>query len=307
MILFQILNALEISWLTHQFVHYDFHLGNVMIKDLTDTPLYNKDFLYKRYNDDIYWYLLPKERIRNHMVKIIDLGRSSLNAPNKKGEPKEFGGEHHHPRRIGPADGGDSQGISKKNMPNPYYDTRVLIAKLLMGGKVWWDNVEKNSTLDEIESFYAMADAALDISRIKRKYGYYSDQFNSRTLVSNTYILEKLDNKTEYLRSNDYFGLMPHEMLDTDFFDPLRKDVILDLEDPIVVSYPPHREELDSNSSPKTYAFQSNANTTSTYRCHACESRNPSYKTVVDNKTLYFCGPVCHSFHYQFDGKTVYR
>jgi hypothetical protein len=102
-LLFQLFSALELAWLTHRFVHGDPHTSNLMLKHCTEgSVLHNRAWLYRRYNDPDYWYVLPPEAHQNRLLKLIDFDHSSLNAPLSKRADRPLGGARHvHPVRQG--------------------------------------------------------------------------------------------------------------------------------------------------------------------------------------------------------------
>ena len=75
--LFSVAHALEVAWHTNEFIHYDLHDGNVMLKK---APLGGKDYLYTRPDIDA-TYLLPSSGTHDMIVKILDFGRCRMKIP----------------------------------------------------------------------------------------------------------------------------------------------------------------------------------------------------------------------------------
>jgi hypothetical protein len=133
-ILFQVLSALEVAWLTHRFVHGDLHLGNVMMKVCgEDSPLHNRAWLYRRYNDPDYWYVLPPEAHGNQLVKLIDFDRSSLNIPLDRDHDRPLGGiRHNHPQQV-----------AHNKYNTTLQDTDLFLRKLATNEHMQWRVCEK--------------------------------------------------------------------------------------------------------------------------------------------------------------------
>lgn len=91
--LFCVAQALEAGWYSHQYLHYDLHCNNVMLKNVANSAeCYNKDYMYTRPLSDIV-YRLPKKGLHNCLVKIIDFGRNRMNIPSVPRDKRDL---HEH-------------------------------------------------------------------------------------------------------------------------------------------------------------------------------------------------------------------
>lgn len=142
-ILFQILHALETAWLTNEFTHNDLHMGNIMLRDVSHigSPLRDMSLVYNRF-DRRYWYVLPKAHLHNHIVKLIDFGRSRLYAPLTNDHISA--NHHNHPKRhmvIMP-----DLGIMR-DVANRQLDLRILFVSILALPRSYWTKIgQKQAT-----------------------------------------------------------------------------------------------------------------------------------------------------------------
>jgi serine/threonine protein kinase len=104
MVTFQVLISLEIAHYTHNFVHGDLSLSNVMMKnvDSLDSLFKGKDLVYKRLGSDEMWYTIPNKSTKGHIAKIIDFGRSSMLVPSDRHHISHADGvdKHVHRNRL---------------------------------------------------------------------------------------------------------------------------------------------------------------------------------------------------------------
>jgi serine/threonine protein kinase len=310
-ILFQILNALEIAWLTHRFIHNDLHLGNIMFKDLTETPLVSRNLLYRRFNDDTHWYRLPYDLVKNRLVKLIDFGRSRIEAPSRPEDIEKSSGEHNHSRLI--TSNFPSIGIYRDLPANPYVDVRRLFYLLVSIGPKWWSSVEKTGDTREL---YRLIEQVLDMERLTT----LTDQTERLTISHLFYrpsLMAWMFEGTNYILSPEKFGLLPSEILNSSFFYSLRHEAgnreqpILDQEN-AVVSFPSSIRELNplievthpGQRGDERY-FLGKRNTSFVVYCGVCHDKVATHKTIQNDSVLYFCGGVCYDFYYQFGCKTT--
>lgn len=82
--LFALLFTLEVAWKAMGFLHYDFHVGNSMMRALSqepDSPYLNRTWEYKRAQFAQPYYLTPRDH-GNLFAEIIDFGRSRIFVPH---------------------------------------------------------------------------------------------------------------------------------------------------------------------------------------------------------------------------------
>jgi hypothetical protein len=270
-ILFQIFNALEIAWLTHRLVHNDLHTGNIMLCVLDDTPLRDKNLLYRRYADNKHWYQLDAHHVKNRLIKIIDMGRACIQAPSLMDQDNK----HDHSRRIGPCNF-PQLGISPHFPVNPYNDTRTIFTSLLR--HPFWNQLRR----EELIELEAVMNTALSVERL--------NVFSVFDLIGHDDLLNDMNQATNYTRRLDQFGLLASEILDSSFFASLKhKSSLMTDVDKLnaVVSFPVSINELAPTK----------------LSCHVCKDKVATHKTV----DKYFCGNICYEFYYLFKSKTVYR
>jgi len=245
-ILFQILHALEIAWVTFRFLHHDLHPNNVMMKRVASgrSPLADRNFLYKRYNEPDSWYVLPRDALNNHYVKLMDFGRSRIEAPLSSDHVSEYSGKHVHTRLIGPYDFPDA-GFSPTTAPTRTYDTRFLFGFLLMRGPSFWNKLERSAGTGQMDAIYDLIERAIDIAtieqqlrRIELRYAtgdaYQArlvyDRLMTRRLTARQLRLAppiltwlfRLDPSGSYFYTKREFGLTPTQALNSPFFAALR-------------------------------------------------------------------------------------
>lgn len=86
-ILWQVLHALETAWCTHNFLHLDLHVGNVMLQESTsDSDGANKPWAFTRATYETGKWVIPTEDHHNGLVKLIDFGRSRMIVPESENE-----------------------------------------------------------------------------------------------------------------------------------------------------------------------------------------------------------------------------
>ncbi len=230
-ILFQLFSALEVAWLTHRFVHGDLHADNVMLKRCGDvSPLYQKNFLYRRYNDPDVWYVLERHLLDNRIVKLIDFGRARINAPLSP-QDRPLGGERHvHPRRIGPLDEGDETYGAARGV-HARFDVRVFFARFFLSrdfDALWahWARVdpEGSAALNEL------IDAAIDCRRLLAGVGRGPHPTSTDDLVTQAREdswIQMMDPRAinKWAADAGEWGLTASEVLNARFFAPLRRPV----------------------------------------------------------------------------------
>ena len=151
-VLWGIAQPLEAAWATNEYLHYDLHHNNIMIKEVVDdSPFHNKNYLYTRpYSNET--YLLPSKGLHNTIVKLIDFGRNRMQVPmgNNDDDKDLFQhidkeGKHQHSNLIvydHPNDGIGFEG-------NRSWDIRRFMWDLLSQFPVdYWEALKKSSSKD---------------------------------------------------------------------------------------------------------------------------------------------------------------
>jgi hypothetical protein len=212
-------------------------------------------------------------------VKIIDLGRSRIDAPTSQFDGHVEGVEHDHSQLIGPYEF-EEQGYGRRLRANPYYDVRLFFAFLMYLPERFWAKLEATAvSRQEVDQLYALMDSALDMDRLYNLYNrdqmvndpnnLASDDYGrlARNLPQNKVTSRQLRKSAQlpywmlqtqnYVRSTESFGLTPSGVLDHAFFAPLRvqflpdnaddRQLALDKidQDSIVVSFPTNFQELN--------------------------------------------------------------
>lgn len=252
-VLFQVLHALETAWATNRFIHYDLHMGNVRLKkNRAHTRFHEKHFLYRRVYDAGNAYLLERGWLGQHMVKLIDFGRSRMMVA----QAEDYA--HSSPfdliDHIRPGDGHHqhSRLLSVRQfefMGNPYenrsIDVRALLWSLLVSmSPDYWRRVFPEEAHVERQHFIALCDRAIDFIELNRLLLQQSQPWrdsvqqllgyplDSRRLIEREAELIRYEHR-HYSETVSFLGLMhvwtaydnatsASVCLDEPFFDHLR-------------------------------------------------------------------------------------
>lgn len=231
--LFQVFQALEIAGEAFEFTHNDLHIDNVRLAiSGADSPFLNRDFLYRRRDSPDVWYVLRRGDTHNHVVKLIDYGRSRMRVPLNEAQHVDSREQHHHTRIISAWDDGD-RGIWK-DTPNLTLDIRTLLHSLTMHLPVtYWKAVFGGVPPDEQNHFADLFDAAVKPNDLKRFVITHAPRetrhLSDEPLLINSYILD-VPYKVKKVVRDDYiytfneerFDLTPSLALDMPFFSALR-------------------------------------------------------------------------------------
>jgi hypothetical protein len=326
-VLFQILHALETAWHTNQFTHNDMHMGNVMLREVAheESPFRDKNFIYKRLGRPL-WYTLDKQDLHNHIVKLIDFGRSRLYVPASEIHTNM---RHMHGNLIGvdyPSIG------SPLKEANRQIDLRSLFLTILMLPDEYW----KRMGIEESNEVFAFVeDDVLDFVAINRiidtapfilEYGavreerrrFAGGQLRASNLHKCRHCFAYLSHPGVFRYANDGKGENVTNVLDSAFFHSLRIlpegdtersfGISKIVEDYIVVSFLTGNEDIRMRR-PNTLASSiATSSKSNTLRCSVCEcdatfvNREKSSGVIVP-----LCGKQCAQFKYFFASKTALR
>lgn len=315
-LVFQVLHALETAWLTNEFVHYDLHTGNIMMKRTTDdqSPLAGRNLLYKRYRHEE-WYQLKQSNLGDHIVKIIDFGFSRLCAPktaaHKQYDLKNGVERHIHDRLIGL----DWEvGEMNRQSGNTYVDVRLFLLDLLTLPVDIWQSMHQ----DERNTFYALTADVLDFARMNtdvekvpvlnyERLTKAGGRLQPANLVDCPQCTTYLMKFHGYARANRGEGMTASEVLDHPFFDSLKRPPLAYNEeergkDDIVVSF------FTTTGEEQMLKYLSSSTTaTATLYCEVCGSVAEHYNMEDNQVVVPLCGALCAEFKYLYDCKTVFR
>jgi len=336
-VLFQVFSALEVAWLTHRFVHYDLHLDNVMVKDLTSSksPLNGRHWLYRRYNDPTHWYILPRELHRGRLIKLIDYGRAHLRVPCGP-DACVYPDRHIHSCYFTPSDDFEHHGYGGTNPLNPYYDVRIFFYHLLSSGDnlalSYYDEDDKTMSpfLDLVKEALGLRHLRDELVTQARDSTDDNDKLEdisrfgdtlSLTVLKRSYVMQRI--LCNEIRTSERFGLTPSQVLDHAFFAPLRRDGLTEpgvtrtrdvnmiTDDHVVVSFVDNRHELEHDPDIDTPPLEDlpfgaketkSATLPDHARCH-CGRAAPFFADTI--LIVSFCSQICYDFHYCFGLSTV--
>ena len=335
-VLFQLFHAIETAWHTNEFVHHDLHGNNVMFKrtDYEDSPFRGRSLLYKRRNVEA-WYVLPKEDLGEHIVKIIDFGFSRIYAPKQPDHLLSSlsvnNPPHLHDRLIGL--NWPENGIVPET-PNRYTDVRLYLLGLYYLPKIFWDtlSVDERETLDalmeEVLDFKAMNESidALpfrsEVSTIRRYNA--GGVLTPQNIASCEPCLKHLTDFGGYARRLDPVpnpnkrGWTATDLLNHAFFDDLKRaprenGTLEDQEkadqEELVVSF------VDEETLTETQMLKVRPGNPFEFRgqqrlaCAVCGStaNNIEDYNLEGEVMVPLCGALCAEFKYIYKGKTVFR
>ena len=319
-VIFQVFHALETAWITNEFIHYDMHTGNVMMKRTTgdESPLAGRNLLYKRYGYDE-WFQLTDANLGGHIVKIIDFGFSRICVPTNPAHlDEEHDYRHLHDKVVG-VEWRAAQ--IHPDWPNRSADVRLFLLSLLRLQPAVWDAIP----LEEREVFYRFVDDVLDFEYINALIDKAPTTWNDPKLERDAYngvltpadVLYAEDCFTfltqfgGYARNYDNKGFNVSEVLGHPFFDSLRRAPLSHSEgergkDDLVVSFfTPTGEERMIRRLSAGVAATTTA-TPDILFCVVCGEEAKHYNTEGD-KIVPICGGMCAEFKYLYGEKTVYR
>lgn len=331
-VLFQILHALETAWHTNQFTHNDMHMGNVMLRDVSheESPFRDKNFIYKRLGRPL-WYTLDKEHLHNHIVKLIDFGRSRLYVPTRE---SHINIRHNHTNLIGVDYSRIGQPLKEANRQ---IDLRSLFLTLLLLPERYWTGLgveEANEVFQFIEDDvldFAEINRLIDVAPYMLQYGAVSEErrrfANGRLRASN---LRKCPKCFAYLShpgifryANDGRGNNVTNVLDSAFFQPLSILPEGDTErsfgiskivkDYIVVSFITDNEDIRMRPPPTKLASSITTTTSTsvanknTLRCGVCHGQATYVNREKTGSIVPLCSKQCAQFKYLFASKTALR
>lgn len=279
-IVFQVLSALELAWLTHRFVHGDLHVGNIMMKQCADeSVLYDRAWLYRRYNDPDYWYVLPIEAHGNQIVKLIDFDQSSLSIPlSRRGDRPLDGVRHSHPGRAAPA---------KKAWWNddrsPLSDPSFFLRSLGSHGEMSWKEWEKE-----------------DASAVRRL----------RLLIENAFSNTRQQSASQLL-NDAFFAPLRHRFTEQ---ETRALDLVKLTARHVVVSFATSFYELNARGPPDVVApieptpgptdggMRFVGDAAGGTLCIVCGMEARAYTAIGES---HLCGRTCYEFHYCFARRTA--
>lgn len=339
--LFQVFDALEVAWLTNEFIHHEPHMHNIMLKKIDATsPLRDKHFLYKREGVDS-WYRVDKNHLRNYYIKIIDFGRSRMYTPSSR--ESNNGGIRVHNQLIEPPDY-SHLGYSSGEHVNRHVDVYTLIFSILLQDEfTFWVPLRRDPNHRE---FFRFCDDILPFTRINEvisKIPLRHKHINEMQTemyhygTHNTLSLSKCKRILGYLLETDVFIYKHFEddktnvslALNHAYFDEYKQNRALNIQDKetsIVVSFPSYHDTIliggDSNNDVQVVDSSSGSGPSSLNssmemdiertRCSICGKDDVRYvlQTADDssNTTTLLCqDKLCYEFMHLFNSKTVFR
>jgi hypothetical protein len=332
MVLFQTFNALEVAYYTNRFHHNDLHYGNVMIQNIIDTSLSNHSFLYKRYKTmeptSAVWYKIPKDEIGNYMVKLIDFGKSSLNAPNTKNhlmsaKNKDDTNIHVHSTKI-----------FLKNS-SPKHDINCFLLNIIVIVDKLRDKLKLST--EELDTFYAFCDDILPLEEVNmivdnnEKMRHELMKHTASDRVTSKNILKAFDdtkmpnvfllvNSLVFRRPNPINDEIFKKTLNHSFFEGYEmkgvtlKDNKVRFENSIVVSFPTSPDEMIMydkipKGQKKKHMFNSNISKDEELSlCSICDvCGQNSYDLYSFQKGEKLCSKICYEFKYFCNERTAFR
>jgi serine/threonine protein kinase len=342
MILWEIFNTLKVAHDTHRFRHNDLHFGNIMLQSVNheNSPLYNKDLYYKVVlpnGEEANWFKVPKEDTENHVIKIIDFGRSTMNVPMKREHVTSSTDgirQHFHPKRISE----DDVAHLRNDINLIAYGVLYEIGKTL---PIDWPN-EANDDFDELHEFlgdilplYTLNETIELDWRLSNARDEITDDdeittYNLVDAYKDARLKGLINQQVIYIQMTpEEHGTRLNEILDHQFFHPYKvvfkkneyakaEEIIKQREDSVVVSFPVSMEEVELltiNPPKNTILFESplmgtdtttKTTTTTNLKCEVCgnHSYNDFYETTNKDR---LCSRVCYEFKYIYNLKTVFR
>lgn len=315
-VLFQIFHALETAWHLNRFVHYDLHMGNLMMKstnNFRDSPFYGRNLLYNR-KDMPHWYALSHAHLGDHIVKIIDFGFSVLNAPK---QPCPSVAEHLHDDVIGlewPVLG------MQLNRPNRFADLRMLLISLFELPLLYWVNIP----LLDRKLFHDFVEDMLDFREINQRIDAIPKASEERRLKAGGFLrasnlsecpicIEALRIFGSYARDYTENGTTVTDALDHEFFMSLKRmpgemDAYSATNEDVVVSFYSGESQGDAMRTSLGVSLSSPSSSSSLH-CEVCmrNDKEVAHYNIEDGVPIPLCSELCAEFRYLYGGKTVFR
>jgi hypothetical protein len=292
-VLFEIFQAMEVTWFTNEHIHHDLKLDNIMMKkmDCCYSQMKDKNFLYRRVNCDKHWYKLDKDVIRNHIAKIIDFGRNRMYIPST---PYSY--EEKQPDILLELYCFDHCGYSIRDVANRHIDVYNLLLSILgLSHEVYWSNFLMDERSDEFFQFcndiipFDVMNNFIDNMGVG--HPLYFDRPDNKKIDARSFISYKSHLKDIFWKTGNFiFKNYPNDqttvttVLDHSFFDEF-KQISLTEDDhlqSVVVSFP-----TNMNDEEKEEDFIH-------VKCWSCGRVQCTSKMCYDFLTIY-------------DGKTVLR
>ena len=328
-VIFEVLHSLETAWHSHEFVHGDLHVGNIQMKrtNYEESPFRNKNLLYKRRNIDD-WYVLPKEALGDHLVKIIDFGFSRIYAPSKEQHvlysQSTTYPPHLHDKFVGiqwPENGMDPV------VPNRYVDVRLFFLTLFVMPPQYFAQMSET----ERNAFYALAEQVLDFDWMNRAIdatGFQSEPSNIRRYSAGGRLtavnlntcrpcidyLMRLEGpvRTTLNWRNNWTAT---DVLNQPFFDALRRPTATQAtelqkqvaqRENVVVSFINDETLRETQMLKREPASPFFFQQSTSLACAMCQGKAKHYN--MDGQVVVpLCGSLCAEFKYLYNGKTVFR
>jgi len=320
-VIFHVLPPLETAWLTNEFIHYDMHTGNVMMKRTTgeDSPLSGRNLLYKRHGHDE-WYQLTDANLGGHIVKIIDFGFSRLYAPREPAHKRLIdinqGVQRHIHDKVVGLEWPDAD-ISR-DKPNRYADVRMFLLSILRLSPSMWSAIP----LEERLAFYAFVEDVIDFRRMNQlidnapvNIRQERDAHSGGGVLAPDNLLYCEDCFTYLTRFGGYArvfegeGYTASQVLDHPFFDSLRRAPQSHNEndrgmDDVVVSF---FTSIGEEQMLKQLSASISGSTSDVLLCEVCGGEAEHYNVEEGGQVVPLCGAMCAEFKYLYGCKTVYR
>jgi hypothetical protein len=333
--LFQIFLSLEVAWLSNRYIHYDLYCRNVFLKNLgPSSALYNKNLLYKRFNNDTEWYRLEASALSNRIVKILDYGLNRMYVPEFGADIITGTGEsvvvRHSHHKLLFVTGVESSGQIKEG--NRSYDVRTILMEILNFVRLAeFKQLKKERDYD---AFCEMLDSVFRFDQLEQQLEtvvsedvdeefykpYYRKKimkhFLTRSATSAKSLLEAvslLDSKEDFtdwyqlyqsliIFSTVDTGATATSCLNMRFFDALKQVDAGDSDDNVIVSFP--MVDLTETVFPPEATPHMKLDTRQERhgmkRCHVC-GKTARKQSNYNNERLPFCGEVCYQFRYLYD------
>jgi len=324
--LFQVFLTLEVAWLSNEYIHYDLHLGNVFTKRLTQSSaLFNKNLVYKRYNNDDEWYRLEAGVLKNSLVKLLDYGRNRMYVPRPGADTLDESGIHvrHRHEQLLFYTSLEEYGVTER--ANRSWDLRRAMIMVL-------EKLTRNELAairqegEAYDAFCALCDHIFRFDRLRQQLDSLGPEKDEDKAIFLRNALTPLARDTKMLlkgrdmmrddaTARNWFDLYTRLLcwsevdteanatsaLDQHFFDALKVAEVSNSDDNVIVSFP--TADLLATVLPgETEPLQAGLGNKSGARrrhlqCHVCRKRC-SMRSNYQGERLPFCGQVCYQYKY---------